>query len=74
MFRISSGNNGTVTLTGSADKPKTFRNSASASVITYVMPVVALILGVSFLNENMTVGALMGLVLIGAGSWLATRR
>jgi drug/metabolite transporter (DMT)-like permease len=48
--------------------------AASASVITYVMPVVALILGVSFLNEKLTVGALVGLVLIGAGSWLATRR
>jgi drug/metabolite transporter (DMT)-like permease len=48
--------------------------AASASVITYVMPVVALLLGVGVLGEKLTVGAIAGLVLIAAGAWLATAR
>jgi drug/metabolite transporter (DMT)-like permease len=48
--------------------------AASASVITYVMPVVALLLGVGILGEKLTVGAIAGLVLIAAGAWLATAR
>ncbi len=43
-----------------------------ASVITYVNPVIALALGVVFLGEEPGAGALLGLVLILAGSWLAT--
>jgi drug/metabolite transporter (DMT)-like permease len=43
-----------------------------ASVITYVNPVVALALGVAILGEEVTAGAAVGLLLILAGSWLAT--
>jgi uncharacterized membrane protein len=48
--------------------------AATASVITYVMPVVALVLGVGLLGERLTVGAIAGLILIAVGAWLATRR
>jgi drug/metabolite transporter (DMT)-like permease len=48
--------------------------AATASVITYVMPVVALFLGVGLLGEQLTVGAVAGLVLIAVGAWLATSR
>jgi drug/metabolite transporter (DMT)-like permease len=43
-----------------------------ATVITYVNPLIALLLGVSLLGERPGAGALVGLVLILAGSWLAT--
>jgi drug/metabolite transporter (DMT)-like permease len=43
-----------------------------ALVITYVNPVVAVALGVTFLGERPGPGALIGLVLILVGSWLAT--
>ena len=43
-----------------------------AVVITYVNPVIALFLGVIFLSESPGAGALVGLVLILAGSWLST--
>ena len=43
-----------------------------ATVITYVNPVVALALGVAILGESITAGAVAGLLLILAGSWLAT--
>lgn len=43
-----------------------------ASVITYVAPVVAVGLGVAVLGEQPGVGAVAGLLLIIAGSWLAT--
>ena len=46
--------------------------AATASVITYVMPVVALVLGVGLLAEKLTPGAVAGLILIAAGAWLAT--
>jgi drug/metabolite transporter (DMT)-like permease len=46
--------------------------AATASVITYVMPVVALFLGVGLLGERLTTGAIAGLILIAAGAWLAT--
>jgi drug/metabolite transporter (DMT)-like permease len=48
--------------------------AATASVITYAMPVVALFLGVGLLGEKLTAGAIAGLVLIAFGAWLATRR
>jgi drug/metabolite transporter (DMT)-like permease len=48
--------------------------AARATVITYVNPAVALALGVAFLNEPLTVGLLVGFVLIVLGSVLATRR
>ena len=43
-------------------------------MITYVMPVVALFLGVGLLGERLSVGAIAGLILIALGAWLATRR
>jgi drug/metabolite transporter (DMT)-like permease len=48
--------------------------AAVASVITYLMPVVALFLGVGLLGERLTAGAVAGLVLIAVGTWLATSR
>jgi drug/metabolite transporter (DMT)-like permease len=48
--------------------------AGAASVITYVMPVVALFLGVGLLGEQLTIGAVAGLILIGLGAWLATSR
>lgn len=45
-----------------------------ATVITYVNPAVALVLGVLILGEPFTAGAGIGFVLILAGSVLATRR
>lgn len=48
--------------------------AATAAVITYVMPVVALFLGVGLLGERLTIGAVAGLLLIGLGAWLATSR
>jgi drug/metabolite transporter (DMT)-like permease len=43
-----------------------------AVIITYVNPVVALALGVTLLDEQPGAGALLGLLLILAGSWLST--
>jgi drug/metabolite transporter (DMT)-like permease len=43
-----------------------------ATVITYVNPLVALVLGVTLLGERPGPGALAGLVLILCGSWAAT--
>jgi drug/metabolite transporter (DMT)-like permease len=43
-----------------------------ALVITYVAPVVALALGVAVLDERPGTGAIAGLLLILAGSWLST--
>ena len=45
-----------------------------ATVITYVNPAVAAILGVAVLHERFTVGMAVGFVLVLAGSVLATRR
>src|SRR4051794_10920703 len=44
-----------------------------ALVITYVNPVVAVAAGAIFLDESPGTGAILGLVLILSGSWLATR-
>jgi drug/metabolite transporter (DMT)-like permease len=43
-----------------------------ALVITYVSPVVAVALGVTILGEDLGAGAIAGLLLILAGSWLST--
>ncbi len=43
-----------------------------ALVVTYVNPVVAVALGIVVLGESLGPGALIGLVLILAGSWLST--
>lgn len=45
-----------------------------ATVITYVNPLVAVVLGVVLLDEQVGLTTLLGLVLILAGSWVATRR
>lgn len=44
-----------------------------ALVVTYINPVVALALGIVFLDERPGVGSLVGLALILVGSWLSTR-
>jgi drug/metabolite transporter (DMT)-like permease len=44
-----------------------------ASVITYINPVVAVALGVSFLDESLGAASVAGLVLILAGSFVSTR-
>jgi drug/metabolite transporter (DMT)-like permease len=43
-----------------------------ATIITYVNPLVAVVLGVTLLGESPGPGALAGLVMILAGSWLST--
>ncbi|HEU4655916.1 MAG TPA: DMT family transporter [Capillimicrobium sp.] len=43
-----------------------------AMVITYVAPIVAVALGVTVLGEGLGAGAVAGMLLILAGSWLAT--
>jgi drug/metabolite transporter (DMT)-like permease len=45
-----------------------------STVITYVNPVVALVLGVLLINESVGPGTVAGLALILGGSWLSTRR
>ena len=45
-----------------------------ATVITYVNPAVALLLGVVLLRESFTAGAIVGFALILSGSFLTTRR
>jgi drug/metabolite transporter (DMT)-like permease len=45
-----------------------------ATVITYINPAVAAVLGIAVLNEKFTVGMGIGFVLVLAGSILATRR
>jgi drug/metabolite transporter (DMT)-like permease len=46
--------------------------TSRATVITYVNPVVAVALGVALLGESPGAGAVAGLLLILAGSWLST--
>ncbi len=45
-----------------------------ATLITYVNPAVAVVLGVAFLGESFGVGTAVGFFLILGGCWLATRR
>jgi drug/metabolite transporter (DMT)-like permease len=45
-----------------------------ATVITYVNPAIALAVGILFLSERLTLGKVVGFVLILAGSVLSTRR
>ena len=44
------------------------------TVITYLNPAVAVLLGVVVLSEPITAGILIGFPLVLIGSWLATRR
>jgi drug/metabolite transporter (DMT)-like permease len=46
--------------------------TSRATVITYVNPVIAVTLGVTLLGERPGAGAIAGLLLILAGSWLST--
>jgi drug/metabolite transporter (DMT)-like permease len=46
--------------------------ASRATVITYINPIVALALGAVVLGEHLTAGTSAGLLLILAGSWLAT--
>jgi drug/metabolite transporter (DMT)-like permease len=48
--------------------------AARASIITYINPAVATLLGVALLDERLGVGGIVGFALILLGSWLATRR
>ena len=45
-----------------------------AVVVTYVSPMVAVVLGMAILGERPGAGAAVGLVLILVGAWLSTRR
>ena len=45
-----------------------------ASVITYINPVVAVIVGMLVLGERLGAVSMLGLPMILGGSWLATRR
>jgi drug/metabolite transporter (DMT)-like permease len=47
--------------------------ASRASIITYVNPVVAVAHGVTLLDESLGAASVAGLLLILAGSWLATR-
>jgi drug/metabolite transporter (DMT)-like permease len=47
--------------------------AARASVITYINPAVATLLGVIILDEHLGVGGLLAFALILLGSWLSTR-
>jgi len=48
--------------------------AARSSVVAYVSPAIAAILGVAVLHEQMGVGTVIGLALILLGSWLSTGR
>ena len=47
---------------------------ARATIITYVNPAVAVVLGVVFLHESLGAASVAGFVLVLAGSVLATAR
>ncbi|HEY2591225.1 MAG TPA: DMT family transporter [Steroidobacteraceae bacterium] len=47
--------------------------ASRASLVAYINPAVAALLGVGFLNERLGVGGTVGFVLILLGSWLAAR-
>lgn len=47
--------------------------ASRASIITYINPAVATLLGVGILHERLNVGGTIGFALILVGSWLATR-
>jgi drug/metabolite transporter (DMT)-like permease len=48
--------------------------AARATLLTYLNTLVALVLGVVFLNEPITTGLLIGFPLILVGSWFAGKR
>lgn len=44
------------------------------TLITYINPAVAVVLGIAILGEPLTIGIIIGFPLVLLGSWLATRR
>lgn len=44
------------------------------TLITYINPAVAVVLGIAILGEPLTIGIMIGFPLVLLGSWLATRR
>ncbi len=46
--------------------------ASRGTVITYVNPAVSVLLGVTFLQEQLTIATIAGFLLIIAGSWLST--
>lgn len=48
--------------------------AARASIVTYINPAVATLLGMTLLHERLGVGGTIGFGLVLLGSWLATRR
>ncbi len=46
---------------------------ARASIVTYINPAVAVLLGVAFLHEPFHLNSILGLLLILVGSWVATQ-
>jgi drug/metabolite transporter (DMT)-like permease len=48
--------------------------STRATLITYVNTLVAILLGVLFLNEPLTLGMMVGIPLVIIGSYFATRK
>lgn len=47
---------------------------AAASLVSYLIPVVAIALGVAFLDESLAAGVALGVSAILAGVWIATQR
>lgn len=45
-----------------------------ATLVTYINPAVALVLGIIFLSEPITTGLILGFPLVLAGSWIASRK
>ena len=43
-----------------------------ATLVTYINPAVAIVLGIVFANEPLTLGILIGFPLVLGGSWLAS--
>jgi drug/metabolite transporter (DMT)-like permease len=52
----------------------TLAGSNRAGLVTYVNPVVAVLLGVALLDEHVGLSTAVGFALIAAGCWLSTRR
>jgi drug/metabolite transporter (DMT)-like permease len=43
------------------------------SIITYIIPVVSTALGIGLLNESVAIVSVIGMLLVFAGAWLASR-
>ncbi|MGH8220434.1 MAG: DMT family transporter [Steroidobacteraceae bacterium] len=51
----------------------THAGASRASIVTYINPAVAALLGIGFLHEHLGVGGMIGFALILLGCWLAAR-